>query len=179
MLAGAANLLPPPDPSPLCKAATDAYVGAMAILPRPVTPKNALADLRDMFSPDRPNRWSILALSITLTAVVIWAFVLDTRPPKKEREIYYIESWMSDRKDSDIIRQQMKDLDKYEASFGKKQVEFQELADKLGIEWRQEEARATTERTAILIVIRKRLADRLAAAEAKEAATRKPAVTAR
>ncbi len=74
---------------------------------------------------------------------------------------------MSDRKDSDIIRQQMIDLDKYEAALGKKQVEFQKVADSLGIEWREEEARNTAQRKAIMIMIHKRLDERLAAAEAK------------
>ena len=156
--------------SPLCKAATEAYVSAMAIFPRPVTPKSAITDLREMFSPDRPHRWSILALSVTLTGLVLWGFALDTRAPKKEREIYYVESWMADRKDSDIIRQQMKDLDKYEAALNKKQDEFQRLADGLGIEWREEEARNTAQRKAVMVAIHKRLDERLAKAEVKETA---------
>ncbi len=143
---------------------------AMAILPRPVSPRSAIADLRMMFSPDRPHRWTLLALSATLTALLLWGFALDSRPPKKPREILYVESWMLDRKDSEIIRRQIKDLDTYEAALEKKQQEFQRLADKVGIEWREDEARNTAQRKAVIAAIHKRLDAKLAAALAKEAA---------
>lgn len=162
-------------PAALCNMRADAYVAAMAILPRPVSPKSALSDLRDMFSPERPHRWSILALSLTLTGILLWGFVLDSRKPPKPREIFYVENWMADRKDSDIIRQQIKDVATYEAALSKKQVEFQKVADQLGIEWREEEARNKKQRAEIIAAIEKRLKERLATALAKEAAAGKPA----
>jgi len=153
----------------LCNAAPDAYVGAMAIFPRPVSPRSALADLRDMFSPDRPHRWALLALSCTLTGLLLWGFMLDSRTPPKEREIIYVESWMNDRKDSDIIRQQMQDLANYEQALEKKQGEFQKVADMFGIEWREEEMRNRARRKEIIAAIQKQLGARLAKAEAREA----------
>jgi len=158
------------NPAQLCNAALDAYVAAMPIFPRPVSPKSAISDLRDMFSPDRPHRWTILALSVALTGVLLWGFVLDSRIPPKPREIFYVENWMADRKDSDIIRQQIKDIALYESALGKKQKEFQKVADSLGIEWREEEARNKAQREAIIAAIQKRLNQRLADAVKKEAA---------
>lgn len=158
-------------PPSLCNAPRDAYVAAMAIFPRPVSPKNAVSDLRDMFAPDRPHRWSILALSMALTGILLWGFVLDSRKPPKEREIFYVENWMADRKDSDIIRQQLKDVALYETALSKKKQEFQKVADGLGIEWREEEARNTAQRKAIIAMIEKRLNQRLSDALKKEAAS--------
>lgn len=142
----------------------------MPILPRPVSPRSALADLRDMFSPDRPHRWSLLALSFVATGILLWGFMIDSRVPPKPREIIYVESWMSDRKDSDIIRQQIKDLAAYEAALQKKQREFQKMADGLGIEWREQEKRSTAQRKETMAAMDKILKKRLADALAREAA---------
>jgi len=144
------------------------YVVAMAIFPRPASPRSAVSDLREMFSPERPHRWPILALSVTLTGLLLWGFHIDSRKPPKEREIIYVESWMADRQDSDIIRRQLVDLERYEAALESKQGEFQRLADGLGIEWREDAARNKTEREAILAAVEKRLNDQLAEALARE-----------
>lgn len=148
----------------------------MAIFPRPVHPKSALADLREMFAPDRPHRWTILALSMTLTAIMIWGFYLDSKPfiPYKQ-DVHYVESWMADRLDSDIIRRQMQDLAGYEDSLLEAQKEFQGVADKLGIEWREEEERSRAQRQDIIAQIQVRLEERLAAALEREVAEGKPA----
>jgi hypothetical protein len=167
---GAMAVIPAPLPPSLPNRARDAYVAGMAIFPRPVSPKSALSDLRDMFSPDRPHRWSILALSFALTGLLLWGFMLDSRTPPKPREIFYVENWMADRKDSDIIRKQIEDIAIYEAALSKKQQEFQKVADRLGIEWREEEVKNKARREAIIAAIQKRLNERLNDALAKEAA---------
>jgi hypothetical protein len=141
----------------------------MRIIPRPVSPVSALADLRDMFSPDRPHRWTILALSIVVTAFILWGFAIDSRPPPKEREIFYVESWMADRRDSDIIRRQLDDLGKYEAALQKKQQEFQKLADSVGIDWRADEARNRVRRQETVALVEKQLRKKLAEALEREA----------
>ncbi len=147
----------------------------MAILPRPVSPRSAFADLRLMFSADRPHRWTFLGLSCALTGIILWGFVLDSRIPPKEREIFYVESWMNDRKDSDIIRQQKIDLANYEAALASKQKEFQNLADMVGIEWRKEEAENRARREAVIVAMQKLLDQRLEEALAREAAGGKAA----
>ncbi|WP_250890575.1 hypothetical protein [Sphingobium nicotianae] len=140
----------------------------MAIFPRPASPKSALADLRDMFSPDRPHRWTLLVLSVTVTSLLLWAFLLDTRTPPKERQIIYVESWMADRKDSDIIKRQLKDLTEYEGSLRTEQVSFQKVADRLGIEWREEEARNRKRREETIAAVKKNLEKKLATALERE-----------
>jgi hypothetical protein len=153
----------------------------MAILPRPVSPRNALADLKMMFSGDRQHRWTFLGLSFAITGLLLWGFYLDARSPKKERQIIYVESWMADRKDSDIIRQQRIDLGRYEEALARKQQEFQRLADKVGIEWRKDEAKNRERRADMVKAMEKHLDKKLAEALVREAAegkTKAPATTA-
>lgn len=144
-------------------------MGAMAIFPRPVSPKSAFADLLDVLSGPLPHKWPLLVLSVVLTAVIFWAFAYDTRPPKPERQIIYVESWMADRKDSTIIAEQKADLAAYEAALEKKQKEFQHVADMVGIEWREDEARNKTRRLAVIAAINKHLDEKIAAAKKREA----------
>ena len=142
----------------------------MVLMPRPVSPRNALADLKLMFARERPHRWGLLGVSGAITFILLWGFMLDSRPPPKEREIFYVESWMNDRKDSDIIRQQRKDLADYEAALADKQKEYQHVADMVGIEWRKDEAENRARRAVIIAGVEKRLAAQLAEALKREAA---------
>ena len=119
-----------------------------------------------MFSRDRPHRWSLLALSAALTGLLFWGFMLSSRLPDKPRQIYYVQSWMADRKDSDIIRKQITDLAAYEAGLVNEQGKFQRLADSLGIDWREDEARNRSRRQEALKQINAQLDSRLAKAEA-------------
>lgn len=144
--------------------------GGSSIYPRPVSPRSALADLKLMFSPDRPHRWGLLGVSAALTFVGIWAFWSEFQAPKVEPQIIYVESWMSDRRDSDIIRQQIKDLATYEDDLQKSQVQYQRLADSVGIEWRKEEAENKARRMKVTAAMKKLLEKRLADALKREAA---------
>lgn len=142
----------------------------MAILPRPVSPRSAFADLMLMFSADRPHRWGLLGVATALTGLMVWGFYLESIPPKPERQIIYVQNWVSSRKDSEIIRQQKIDLANYEAALAKKQKEFQRVADIVGIEWREDEARNTAQRQATVVQMQALLDKKLAAALAREAA---------
>jgi hypothetical protein len=151
------------------------YVGAMQILPRPVSPKSAFADLRDLVAGPLPHKWPILALSIALTSLIIWAFYLDARVPlSNEKEIIYVESWMADRKDSDILKRQKADLAAYEVLLEEKQREFQHVADRFGIDWKEDEVRNKARRLAVIAAVNKRLDTRIAEAEAREAGRAPP-----
>ncbi|MCW2348905.1 MULTISPECIES: OmpH family outer membrane protein [unclassified Sphingobium] len=140
----------------------------MAIFPRPVSPRSAASDLREMFAPDRPHRWSILALSVTLTGVLLWGFAIDSRKPGQERQIIYIENWEANRPDSAIIQRQIEDFARYRVALESKQGEFQRLADSLGIDWREDAARTKREREELFDAKEKELQQKLAAALAKE-----------
>lgn len=157
-------------PGHFAKRLTAPYVPAMPILPRPVSPKSALSDLSDLVARPFPHKWPLLALSVAMTSVIIWAFYLDAKVPvSQDKEIIYVESWMADRKDSDIIKQQKADLAAYEAALEKKQREFQHVADRFGIDWRTDEVRNKARRLAVIAAVNKRLDQRIAEAEAREA----------
>lgn len=140
----------------------------MAIFPRPVSPKRAAHDLWGYFRENRPHKWPLLGLSAAITYVIIWAFVVDgnTNTMPTRNKIVYFKSWDADRSDAAIILQQKMDLARYDVVLQKKQGEMQRLADALGIEWRQEEARNTTQRKEALKQINALLDKRLATAKA-------------
>jgi hypothetical protein len=152
----------------------------MFMIPRPVSPKSLLADLKVLFAGPMPHKWPVLVLSIVLTSVIIWALQHDVRGPKSERQIIYVESWMADRKDSLILQKQKADLARYEAALQRKQKEFQNVADRFGVEWRADEERNRVQRAGIIAAVNKRLDQRIAAARAREARETggKPAQTA-
>lgn len=147
----------------------------MRIIPRPVSPRSALADLKDVLVQPRAHKWPLLALSIALTGVIMWAFEYDSLTLKPGTEIIYVESWMADRKDSMILERQKADLAQYESALTKKQREYQNVADTFGVEWRADAARNKAQREAVIAAVNKQLDQRIARAKAREAADGHPA----
>ncbi|WP_088182371.1 hypothetical protein [Sphingobium sp. Z007] len=145
-----------------------AYKGGMAIFPRPVSPKNALGDFWGYFKQQRRHKWPLLGVSVALTYVVIWAFIVDanTNTMPTRNKIIYVQSWDANRSDAAIILQQKIDFAKREAALQKNQKKMQGFADAFGIEWREEEARNTARRKEAVKQIDALLDERLAKAEA-------------
>lgn len=143
---------------------------AVKIFPRPVGPKSAMADILAYLAGPLPHKWPLLGVSIALTGVMVWALFEDSKKPPAPREIIYIQSWMADRKDSDILLQQKKDLARYEAALEREQRKFQTVADQFGLEWREDAARNKAQRLAVIAAVNKRLDEKIAQAKAKEAA---------
>ncbi|MEC3950891.1 hypothetical protein [Sphingobium sp. HWE2-09] len=150
----------------------------MAIFPRPVSPKNALGDFWGYFKQQRQHKWPLLGVSIALTYVIIWTFVVDanTNTMPTRNKIIYVQSWDANRSDAAIILQQKIDFAKREAALEKQQKRMQGYADAFGIEWRDEEARNTARRKEAVKQIDALLDERLAKAEesAPAAAVAKP-----
>ncbi|MEJ7934240.1 hypothetical protein WG907_08245 [Sphingobium sp. AN558] len=149
----------------------------MAFFPRPVSPKSALSDFWSYFSASRAHKWPLLGLSMAITYVIVWAFVIDanTNTMPTQNQIFYVESWDVHRPDAAIILQQKMDLAKRESILAKKQQDMQHVADLFGIDWRTDEARNTARRKEALKQINALLDARLVKAEAGE----KPATQAR
>jgi len=144
------------------------YNGGMAIFPRPVSPKSALGDFWGYFKQQRQHKWPLLGVSIALTYVIVWTFVIDanTNTMPTRNKIIYVQSWDANRSDAAIILQQKIDFAKREAALVKQQTKMQGYADAFGIEWREEEARNTAKRKEAVKAIDAMLDDRLAKAEA-------------
>ncbi|HKT75557.1 MAG TPA: hypothetical protein VJQ78_02420 [Sphingobium sp.] len=145
---------------------------AMAIFPRPVSPKSALGDLWSYLRQNRPHKWPLLGLSVAITWVIIWVFVVDanTNTMPTRNKIIYVESWDANRSDAAVILQQKIDLAKREAALQKEQKRMQGWADEFGIDWRADEARNSARRKEALKAINAQLDARLAKAEAAEKA---------
>ncbi len=148
------------------------YIAAMAIFPRPVSPKRAANDLWGYFRENRPHKWPLLGLSAAITYVIIWAFIVDgnTNTMPTRNKIMYVESWDANRSDATIILKQKMDLARYEVALQKKQKEMQVVADMVGIEWREEAARNSAKRKEALKAIDAMLDARLAKAKQAQAA---------
>jgi len=156
--------------APFASGPTISYMSAMAIFPRPVSPKSALNDLWSYFRENRPHKWPLLGLSAAMTYVIIWAFIVDanTNTMPTRNKIIYVESWDANRSDAAVILQQKIDLAKREAALQKQQKNMQRVADIVGIDWRTDEARNTARRKEALKQINAQLDARLARAEATE-----------
>ena len=146
------------------------YIGAVAIFPRPVSPKSAMSDMWSYFRENRPHKWPLLGVSVAITWVIIWAFIVDanTNTMPTRNQIFYVQSWDANRSDAAIILQQKIDLAKREAAIEKKQKEMQGVADIFGIDWKADEARNTARRKEALKQINAQLDQRLAKAEGAE-----------
>ena len=107
----------------------------MAILPPPVGPRAAIADLR-AFLRQRSSEQRIGAvLAVGVTLIIVLAFFFDPAlKPKKAATITYAESWSADRTDAEIVADQQEHQAEREAKAEKRRQEFQKLQKQLGIE---------------------------------------------
>lgn len=149
----------------------------MKILPRPVSPRSAFADLRDYILEKRSHKWPLLGLSAAMTYLIVWAFITDanTNTMPKRNQIIYIQNWNAGRADAAIIMQQKLELAEEEVRFQENQRKMQKMADMFGVEWRKDEKRNTAERLEALKQINAQLDERLAHARTKEGTAVKPA----
>ncbi|AUW59990.1 hypothetical protein C1T17_00660 [Sphingobium sp. SCG-1] len=152
----------------------------MSIFPKPVSPKSALGDFWTYFAQPRAHKWPLLGLAMAITWVIVWVFILDgkTNTGPRQNKIMYFQSWDANRSDAVIIAKQKADLAKGEMILEKKQKEMQKVADMVGIEWRDEEARNRAKRQEALTAINKMLDERLVKAEATEKSGKTASTTA-
>ena len=107
----------------------------MPVLPRPSSPRAALADLWAFIRNGNRDRLLGATLAVLITIIILIIFVVDakvnTAPPP---QVIYTKSWSVDRTDAQIIADQKKDQAALDAARKAKQAQFKELQDKLGIE---------------------------------------------
>ena len=106
----------------------------MSWLPRPVSPRAALADFRAFLRHREREHWIGAALAILVTIIIVIEFLVDskinTAPPAT---IIYTESWTANRTDSEIVADQRKHQAAREAAAREKQRQFQKLEKQLGM----------------------------------------------
>ncbi len=103
------------------------------------SPLRAYRDLRAFLAMRRRHEVGFLLLSLTLTTLILWAFVKDSSFKKPyERNIIYVEQWPITRTDEQIRKQQVIDQAKRNIAKAElekrrkaRQAEFKRLDDKL------------------------------------------------
>jgi hypothetical protein len=108
----------------------------MAIFPRPVSPKAAIADFVAYLKHGTSREQRIGAfLAVLATGIIVFEFVIDTKVNMEpEPTIIYTQSWSANRTDAEIIAQQKKEQAAREAAMKERQRQFQRLQKQLGIE---------------------------------------------
>lgn len=98
-------------------------------------PRAVFRDLRAFLGRRSREQTKAAILSVGITGAIIGIFFLDskvnTAPPAT---IAYIESWDANRTDAEIKADQIKDQQAAEDRARARQEQFQEVANKLGIE---------------------------------------------
>lgn len=88
-----------------------AYLGAMAIFPRPVSPVRAIRDLRGFLAQRQRHELLFGFLSVVITMLIIAGFYVDSKFEKPwKRDIQYFESWPANRTDEEIRERLAADL---------------------------------------------------------------------
>lgn len=106
---------------------------------RQVRPRSAIRDAYDLLIRPAPHKWGFLGLAATLTGLVVFGFVQDSKWEKPyKREIVYVNDWRLDRSDAEITAQQKVDeaeklerLKKINAEKEKRRREWQKIDDGL------------------------------------------------
>jgi hypothetical protein len=106
----------------------------MSLIPRPVGPRAALADLRNFMRQRSREQVIGAALAVLVTAIIVIEFLVDskinTAPPP---QIVYVDSWSANRTDAEIIADQKKDQAEQEAALKARQEQFKKLENTFGM----------------------------------------------
>jgi len=106
----------------------------MSWFPSPVSPRAAIADLRNFLRHREREHWIGAALAVLVTVIIIIEFLVDskinTAPPPR---LIYVEQYDANRTDADIIADQKKDQAEREAQRAEKQRQWQELENRFGM----------------------------------------------
>lgn len=106
----------------------------MAVFPRPSSPRAAWADLKALLHQQERHKFYIALVSIMMPALIVLGLYLDSRTDPPKPTITYITSFPPDRTDAQIEKQNIADQKILDAKREAKRLEYQRLADKLGIE---------------------------------------------
>ena len=106
----------------------------MSWFPSPVSPRAAIADLRNFLRHREREHWIGAALAVLVTIIIIIEFLVDskinTAPPP---QIIYAEQWKADRTDAEIVADQKKHQAEKQAAIKERQRQFQKLEKQLGM----------------------------------------------
>ena len=103
-------------------------------LPRPSSPRAALADLRAFLRNQGSPKLIAGALALLLPAIILVGFYTDSNTNTMPKPtVIYTESWSAKRTDAEIRAQQVKDSEARTAAKLERQRQFQRLEKQLGM----------------------------------------------
>lgn len=89
------------------------YLAPMSILPRPSSPKAAIADLKSFWAAAPKHKITFAAAAVAVPLFLITLFVLSGREADyKPPPIIYVDNWRADRTEAQIKAQQKIDTAK-------------------------------------------------------------------
>ena len=103
-------------------------------IPRPSSPRAAWADLKAFVRGREKHKIGLAIISMLMPVLIVFGFYLDSRTEPPGPQIIYAQSWRADRSDAEIEKQNIADQKILDTAREKKRLEYQKLADKLGIE---------------------------------------------
>jgi hypothetical protein len=104
---------------------------------------SAWSDLKAFFKEKQEYRWLILAASVAIPLIMIWAFFHDSsfKQDYKAPEITFFKSWNNGRTDAEVKAQQAIDAPQERADRKEihdaeeaRKASFRRIADQMGIE---------------------------------------------
>ncbi len=100
----------------------------MAFFLRPVRPSRAVADLLQFVRARRRHEFVFAALSIAITAAMVWAVVKQFEPHVewKQPEVMYVEQWSGNRTAADVRARLARDAPKEAAARKQQEIEAAE-----------------------------------------------------
>lgn len=103
-------------------------------LPRPASPRRALADLGAFFRSRGRHQLIALALALLAPALIVFAFIKDSNTNTMPgAQLIYAEHWRADRSDAEIVARQKIDQAKREQALRERQESYQRLEKRFGI----------------------------------------------
>jgi hypothetical protein len=111
-----------------------AYLGRMAIFPRPVSPFRAIRDLRVYLAQRQRHELVFAFLSVAITTLILVGFYVDSKFERPwKRNIQYFENWPANRSDEEIRARLAADLIKDKEERMKSFQRLDKKMDDLGI----------------------------------------------
>ncbi len=102
-------------------------------LPRPSSPRALWADIKAFGAGEGKFKLMAAGVAIVMPALMIAGFYVDSKMDKPKAKIFYVPSFAADRTDAEIIKQNIADQKELDARREAKRLEYQRLADRLGI----------------------------------------------
>jgi hypothetical protein len=107
----------------------------MSWFPRPSSPRAAFADLLAFLRHSSREQRIGAVLAVLVTAIIVFEFVIDPQTGgTKTPEVTYVELYPSNRSDAEIVADQKKDQAERAAAEKERQLEYQRLQNKLGMD---------------------------------------------